>query len=149
MSGHRHPLWPHGDTQQWWDYRRTIETSPDLRISGLISELVQKPLPSATLATCDAPFPDDSYKAGRAMPALVPTAPDPPTAAAARRIRTVPSELPIPQLCAFSKVFTNHMAAGMIENFPGAAGHDHPDIPGACHLAQEDAEPVLAQAVIK
>lgn len=138
--------------QQWFDYRRTIETAPDLRISGLISELVQKPSPSAALAAYDAPFPDDSYKAGpRAMSALVPTAPDHPTAAAARRIRTVLSGLHIPLRCAFGdgEVFTKPMAAGMIENFPGAAGHDHPDIPGAGHLVQEDAGPVLARAVIE
>ncbi|WP_433288776.1 haloalkane dehalogenase [Pseudonocardia sp. CA-142604] len=146
---------PYGHTempQQWWDYRRSIETSPDLRISGLISELVQKPLPSAALAAYDAPFPDDSYKAGpRAMPALVPTTPDHPTAAAARRIWTVLSELHIPLLCAFSdgEVFTKPMAAGMIKNFPGAAGHDHPDIPGAGHFVQEDAGPALARAVIE
>jgi len=145
---------PYGHTempQQWWDYRRTIETSPDLRISGLISELVQRPLPPAALAAYDAPFPDDSYKAGpRAMPGLVPTAPDHPTTAAARRIWTVLSELQIPLLCAFSdgEVFTKPMAAGMIEHFPGAAGHDHPDIPGAGHLVQEDAGPALARAVI-
>jgi haloalkane dehalogenase len=146
---------PYGHTEmppQWWDYRRTIETAPDLRISELISDLVQKPVSPATLAAYDAPYPDDSYKAGpRAMPGLVPTDPDHPTAAAARRIWTILSELQIPLLCAFSdgEVFTKPMAAGMIEHFPGAAGHDHPDIPGAGHLVQEDAGPALARATIE
>jgi haloalkane dehalogenase len=138
--------------QQWWDYRRTIETAPDLVISGLVAGLVRNPLPPAVLAAYDAPFPDDSYKAGpRAMPGLVPTEPDHPTAAAARRIWTVLSTLEVPLLCAFSdgEVFTKPMAAAMIENFPGAAGHAHPDIPGADHLVQEDAGPALARALIE
>jgi hypothetical protein len=46
-------------------------------------------------------------------------------------------------------MFTKPMAAGMIEHFAGAAGHDHPDIPGAGHLVQEDARPALATATVE
>jgi len=103
------------------------------------------------LAAYDAPFPDDSYKAGpRAMPGLVPVTPDHPTAAASIRIWETLSTLTLPFLCAFSEgeVFTKPMAAAMEEQIPGARGRTHPVIPGAGHLVQEDAATALADVAV-
>lgn len=146
---------PFGHTempQQWWDYRHMIEDEPNLSIAGLVAGLAQKELPSAVLAAYDAPFPDDSYKAGpRAMPGLVPTEPEHPSAVEARRIWTAFTGSRIPIRLAFSdgEVFTKPMVAAMAQNFPGAARRAHPDIRGAGHLVQEDAGPALAEAVLE
>src|SRR3954467_5812843 len=60
--------------------------------------------PDATVLTSyDAPFPDESYKAGaRAFPMLVPTTPDDPGGIANRKAWEVLTPLDLPFLCAFS-----------------------------------------------
>ncbi|MFJ4467749.1 haloalkane dehalogenase [Streptomyces sp. NPDC089424] len=145
---------PYGHVEMpaaWWEFRRTIENTPGLRVSALIADLAQSPLPPAVLAAYDAPFPDDSYKAGpRAMPGLVPVSPDHPTAPASLQIWETLSTLAIPFLCAFSdgEVFTQPMAAAMQEHIPGARGRRHPVVAGAGHLVQEEAGTSLAQVAV-
>jgi haloalkane dehalogenase len=70
---------PTGDipmTEVWWMFRRAVETAETLDIGRLVQAGCQRPFSDETRAAYDAPFPDETFKAGpRAMPLLVPTTP--------------------------------------------------------------------------
>lgn len=102
------------------------------------------------LAAYDAPFPDESYKAGpRAMPGLVPTTPDDPAAPANRAAWTILTTLDRPFLVAFSDgdPITGGMGPVLRKNMRGAAGLRHPVIKGAYHFLQEDAGAELGRQI--
>ena len=66
---------------------RTTKAFVRGRVKFRVGRIVQggcatRPLPDAVIGAYDAPFPDDTFKAGaRQFPLLVPTAPDDPAAA--------------------------------------------------------------------
>lgn len=99
-------------------------------------------------AAYDAPFPDESYKAGaRQFPMLVPDSPDNPESAANRAAWEVLKRLDVPVLTAFGA--DDRIMAGVDRVFqklmPGAAGQAHTVLPGAGHFLQEDVGPELAR----
>src|SRR5690349_6949208 len=79
---------PTGDVDMpevWWRFRRAVERAPELDVARLVASGCATPLSPPVRAAYDAPFPDESFKAGpRAMPLLVPTRPDDPATAANR-----------------------------------------------------------------
>jgi haloalkane dehalogenase len=126
----------------WWRFREAVTTAPALSVSRLVQSGCQNTLSEAVLTAYDAPFPDESYLAAvRAMPTLVPTAPDDPAAPANRAAWQRLSTLDIPFLVAFSDrdPITGGMAPVLQRAMAGAAGLDHPTIHGAGHFLQEDA----------
>lgn len=134
----------------WWQFRRMVETAPELTVSRLVQSGCQSELTAAELAAYDAPFPDESYLAGvRAMPTLVPTAPDDPASTANRAAWTELSRWERPFLVAFSDQdpITGGMAPVLRRTVPGAAGLDHPVIKGAGHFLQEDAGEQLGKVI--
>jgi haloalkane dehalogenase len=101
-------------------------------------------------AAYDAPFPDETYKAGpRAMPLLVPTAPDDPATEANRAAWRALTRWQRPFLVAFSDgdPITGGMAPILRRSVPGAQGLDHPVVEGAGHFLQEDAGHRLGEIV--
>ena len=101
-------------------------------------------------AAYDAPFPDESFKAGpRAMPTLVPTRPDDPATEANRAAWEVLGRWDKPFLVAFSDrdPITGAMAPILQKLIPGTAGLDHPVIEGGGHFLQEDAGDRLGRVV--
>jgi haloalkane dehalogenase len=101
-------------------------------------------------AAYDAPFPDDSYKAGaRAFPLLVPTSPDDPAAAANRQAWDVLRTWDKPLLTAFSDgdPITSGGHRVFQDDVPGAAGQPHVTVEGAGHFLQEDKGPELADVI--
>src|SRR6516164_6255191 len=136
---------PTGDQQMpevWLRFREVVRTAPTLGISRLVQSGCVHPLPDEVLAAYEAPFPDESFKAGpRAMPSLVPTTPDDPASAANRGAWTRLAAWDKPFLVAFSDrdPITGGMAPVLKKTVPGAAGLDHPVIEGAGHFLQEDA----------
>src|SRR5262249_47369421 len=69
----------------WWRFRRVVQRAPQLDIGRLVAAGCARGLSESARAAYDAPFPDESFKAGpRAMPLLVPTSPDDPAAEANR-----------------------------------------------------------------
>jgi haloalkane dehalogenase len=126
----------------WWRFREVATTTPALRVSRLVQSGCRTVLPDAVLAAYDAPFPDESYLAAvRAMPLLVPTAPDDPAAPANRAAWRRLSTWDRPFLVAFSDQdpITGAMAPILARSVPGAAGLHHPTVHGAGHFLQEDA----------
>jgi haloalkane dehalogenase len=144
---------PTGDRpmpEAWVRFREVVRTAPELKISRLVQAGCKRVLPGEVLAAYEAPFPDESFKAGpRAMPSLVPTSPDDPAAAANRAARQQLRAWDKPFLVAFSDrdPITGAMAPILKRAVPGAAGLHHPVIEGAGHFLQEDAGEQLGTVI--
>jgi haloalkane dehalogenase len=145
---------PTGDQampEVWWRFHDVVLTAPRLGVSRLVQSGCLTALPAGVLAAYDAPFPDESFMAGvRAMPRLVPTAPDDPAAPANRAAWRRLSTWDRPFLVAFSDgdPITGGMAPILKRSVPGAAGLDHPVLPGAGHFLQEDAGERLGEVIV-
>lgn len=131
-------------------WQRYSQETPDFAVGKIVSGGCSMPLTPDVVAAYDAPFPDDSYKAGaRVFPTLVPTRPDDPAAEANRSAWEVLSEWEKPFLTAFSD--RDPITRGGDRVFqklvPGAAGHEHPTLPGGGHFLQEDIGPRFAEVV--
>ena len=127
------------------------QTSPTFDIGALINAATVTDLSAAEIAAYDAPFPDDSYKAGaRVFPSLVPTSPDDPESAANRQAWTLLEQWTKPFVCCFSDrdPITAGAEAAFLDVVPGTAGQPHITTTNAHHFFQEDAAPQLAQLLI-
>ena len=126
------------------------QSTPDFNVGVILSMAVTNPLTPEIQAAYDAPFPDDSYKAGaRVFPTLVPTSPDDPAAAANIAARAVLAGWDKPFLTLFSDndPVTRGGGAWFQDNVPGAKGQPHTTITGAGHFLQEDKGAELAEHV--
>ncbi|MGI8760896.1 MAG: haloalkane dehalogenase [Jatrophihabitantaceae bacterium] len=136
----------------WHAFRQAVRTAPVLDVGRFVHSGCRRPMSDEVRAAYDAPFPDESYQAGpRAMPDLVPTAPDDPATEANRAAWATLSASAIPALIAFSDgdPITGAMAPILKSVLPGAQGRKHPVITGAGHFVQEDAGPALARHVVE
>lgn len=132
-------------------WRQFSQTVPDFMVARIIQGACKSTLSEDVQRGYDAPFPDDSFKAGaRIFPMLVPASPDDPEAPANRAAWQVLARLDIPFLTAFSD--GDPITAGgdkvMTERIPGAKGQPHTTIEGGGHFLQEDKGPQLAQVVV-
>jgi haloalkane dehalogenase len=146
------PTGDHDMPPVWWEFRRAVEKAPELDVGRLVQSGCRTRFTPEVRAAYDAPFPDESFKAGpRAMPLLVPTRPDDPATAANRAAWATLEKLDLPFLCAFSDgdPITAAMEPVLRARIPGAAGREHPTITGAGHFLQEDAGPALAAEVVR
>src|SRR4029450_6897610 len=120
---------------------------PELDIGRLVRSGCRTEPEPAVLAAYDAPFPDESYKAGpRAMPNHVPTPPDDPASAANRAAWQRLSTWDKPFLVAFSDgdPITGGMAPILARVLPGARPVT---IEGGGHFLQEDCGAALGEAI--
>lgn len=145
------PTGDHDMPEIWWRFRNFVAEADELPIGFLVSAGCVTDLAPDVVAAYEAPFPDESYKAGpRAMPLLVPTTPGDPAAGPNRAAWEQLAAWNKPFLCAFSDSdpITAPMGPILAEVVPGAQGRDHPTITNAGHFLQEDAGDQLAAAVI-
>jgi haloalkane dehalogenase len=109
----------------------------------------ENPTPDEVKAAYDAPFPDESHKAGsRTFPLLVPVTPDDPAAPANRRAWEVLKKFEKPFLLAFSD--GDPITGGLRDVLLQVAGtrdQPHTTIEGAGHFLQEDKGEDLARVV--
>ena len=144
---------PTGDEDMpevWWRFRRAVEKAERLDVGRLVQSGCRTTLTPQVRAAYDAPFPDESFKAGpRAMPLLVPTRPDDPATEANRAAWAALTRSDLPFLCAFSDgdPITAAMEPILRRAMPGATGREHPTITGAGHFLQEDAGEELGAVV--
>lgn len=129
----------------WRHYSQTTER---FDIGRIVSGAVVTPMTDEVMQAYDAPFPDDSYKAGaRVFPALVPIDADDPAAGANAAARDALRRWDKPFLLLFSD--GDPITAGadrwFRENVPGAAGQPHAVIEKAGHFLQEDKGPEIAE----
>jgi haloalkane dehalogenase len=146
---------PTGDVDMpavWWKFRKAVESAETLDIARFVQGGCRRKLTAQAKAAYDAPFPDESYKAGpKAMPGLVPTRPDDPASEANRAAWQVLRRSDLPFLVAFSDgdPITAAMAPVLRAAIPGAAGRKHPTIAKAGHFLQEDAGQELGTVIAK
>ncbi|MGB2921783.1 MAG: haloalkane dehalogenase [Mycobacterium sp.] len=140
---------PPGDAFLAW--RRFSQDSPEFPVGRIINNACVSDVPAEVMAAYDAPFPDDSYKAGaRHFPMLVPTSPDDPASGANRVAWESLRSFDRPFLCAFSDSdpITRDAAPMLRKLVPGAAGQPPVTIEQAGHFLQEDKGRELAEVVV-
>jgi haloalkane dehalogenase len=145
------PTGDHPMPEVWHRFREAVQAAPVLDVARFVQSGCRTELAPDVRAAYDAPFPDESFKAGpRAMPGLVPIRPDDPASEANRRAWAALTASPTPVLVAFSDgdPITAAMAPILERALPGAVGREHPTIAGAGHFLQEDAGPELARHVV-
>jgi len=144
---------PTGDrppTDAFLAWQRFSQEAAEFPVGGIVNGGCTTALAPEVIAGYDAPFPDDSYKAGaRVFPTLVPTSPDDPASDANRAAWTVLEHWDKPLLTAFSDgdPITRGGARPFEARVPGARGRTHASITGAGHFLQEDRGPELARVV--
>lgn len=146
---------PTGDAKPNEAFLRWQEFSqkaPSLPIGNIIRGGCKTALTPEVIAAYDAPFPDDTYKAGaRKFPMLVPTRPDDPASDANRAAwDNVLSKWEKPFLCAFSDgdPVTANADKAFQSRVPGTKGMPHTTIVGGGHFLQEDCGEELANVIV-
>jgi haloalkane dehalogenase len=127
------------------------QTSPQFPIGMIVNGGCTTDLAPDVIAAYDAPFPDDTYKAGaRIFPSLVPTSTDDPARADNLAAWEVLDRFERPFLCAFSDAdpVSKGGERAFIGRVPGTAGQPHTTIEGGGHFLQEDRGPELAAVII-
>ena len=139
-----------GDAFLAW--QKFSQEVPELPVGHIVNGGCTTALAEDVIAAYDAPFPDETYKEGaRQFPALVPTSPDDPEAAANRTAWESLARFDRPFLCAFSD--RDKITAGnerhLIARIEGAKDQPHTTIEGGGHFLQEDRGPQLARVVVE
>ena len=132
-------------------WRRFSQDTPELPVGRIVAGGCVTELSEQVVAAYDAPFPDESFKAGaRQFPVLVPNRPDDPASAANRRAWEVLRAFTKPFLCAYSDSdpITKGAEAAFLAEVPGTKDRRHPTIAGGGHFLQEDRGPELASVVV-
>ena len=146
---------PTGDVkpvQAFLDWQLYSQTTADFAVGTIINGATVSELNSEIIAGYDAPFPDDSYKAGaRQFPLLVPITPDDPSSQTNREAWKKLASLNIPFLTAFSDQdpITSGGDKAFQKMLPGCEGQNHITIQQGGHFLQEDKGEQLAEVVVK
>jgi len=133
-------------------WQTVSQLSPWFPVGRIVNLGCKTKLSPEVIAAYDAPFPDDSYKAGaREFPKLVPTKASDTNAIANKSAWNLLARWDKPFLTAFSSgdPIMRGLDKGFQKRIPGAAGQDHTTIRGAGHFLQEDKGEELAQVVLR
>ena len=127
------------------------QTTPEFKVGKIIQGATVTDLSDDIVAGYDAPYPDESYKAGaRIFPALVPTSEDMDGAADNVQAWQVLSKWTKPFLTCFSD--SDPVTGGLDKNFqkmiPGCEGQPHQIVKGGGHFLQEDCPQELSEIIV-
>ncbi len=128
-------------SEAFMKWRAFSQNVPVFPTSFIINGAVVNKLSVEELAAYDAPFPDESYKAGaRMFPTLVPISPDDPASAANKKAWEVLMRWEKPFLTCFSDQdpITKGGEKVLQKLIPGAKGQPHTIIENGGHFLQED-----------
>lgn len=133
---------------KWQSFSQVV---PEFPTGNILQGATVRELLPEEVAAYDAPYPDESYKAGaRIFPALVPT--DPSMDGVAENIKAwkVLKQWKKPFLTAFSDQdpVTKGGEAVFQKLVPGAAGQPHRILKGGGHFLQEDVHAELSEMLI-
>ncbi len=145
------PTGDHAPSEAFSKWKAFSQEVPVFPASGIIKGATTNTLSPDVLAAYDAPYPDESYKAGaRKFPLLVPMTPNDPASQANRAAWQVLKQFQKPFLTAFSD--SDPVTAGgdkiMQSLIPGCAGQAHTTIENGGHFLQEDQGEKLAEVVL-
>ncbi len=132
-------------------WQQFSQKAPQLPIGNIVRGGCKTELAPEVIAAYDAPFPDESYKAGaRIFPSLVPTRPDDPASTPNRKAWEVLGKWEKPFLCAFSDEdpITRNADKAFQSRVPGTKGQPHTTIRGGGHFLQEDRGEELARVIV-
>jgi haloalkane dehalogenase len=144
---------PVGDgnlSEAFLSWQKFSRESPVFPIGGILNGGCATDLSPEVIAAYDAPFPDETFKAGaRIFPSLVPSRLDDP--ASADNATAWEEQFRKPWLCAFSDqdAVTKGGERVFIRRVPGAEGQPHTTIVGGGHFLQEDKGPELAEVITR
>jgi haloalkane dehalogenase len=145
---------PAGETPMpdaFLNWRKFSIEVPDFDIGAIVTMGCQKPLTEDVVSAYNAPFPDDTYKAGaRIFPSLVPITPDDPAAQANREAWKVLSKFEKPFVTMFSDgdPITRGGERVFQSRIPGAKDQPHINITDGGHFLQEDCGPEFARMIV-
>ncbi len=140
---------PPGEAFQAW--KAFSQQVPVFPVGDIIQRATVRTLDDAEVAAYDAPYPDESYKAGaRRFPLLVPVTPDDPEAPANRRAWEILSQWRKPWLTLFSDQDPITRGADRLfqKLVPGCSGQPHAQMQGGGHFLQEDVGAELAERML-
>ncbi len=124
---------------------------PVFEIGRILDGATNTKLSDEIIAAYDAPFPDESFKAGaRIFPSLVPTEPDDPEAVINQKYWQDLMAWQKPFLCLFSDndPITKGAEKIFMKLVPGAKDQHHEIIVDAGHFLQEDQGKLIAEKVV-
>jgi haloalkane dehalogenase len=133
----------------WCDFSQSV---PEFPAGGIIARATVRPVSTEVRAAYDAPFPDESYKAGaRKFPLLVPVEPDLEEAQNNQAAWKVLAQYERPFLTLFGDGDPITAGAEKIlqSRIPGATDQPHKIIRDAGHFIQEDAGEELADELVE
>src|SRR5271154_6310001 len=133
--------------KNWLDYS---QSTPVLPVGNIVNGGTLRQLSPAEVAAYDAPFPDETYKAGaRRFPALVQITPEHPSVAENKAAWKVLEAFDKPFLTALSDgaPVTKGGEKAFQERVPGAKGRKHVTIAGGGHFLQEDKPDEIARVL--
>ena len=140
---------PAGDAFLAW--QQYSQTSDNFDVGSIINRAAVNPLSPEIIAAYNAPYPDDSYKAGaRKFPLLVPTNPEDPASEPNLQAWKILASSGIPFLTAFSDQdpITKGGERVFHKLLPGCEGQKHITTQGAGHFLQEDKGEELADIMV-
>ena len=145
------PTGDHRPSQAFLDWQTFSQKVDVFPVAGIIKGATVTPLSVEVLAAYDAPFPDETYKAGaRQFPLLVPTTPDDPASEANRLAWQTLQQFSKPFITAFSDLdpVTSGGDKIMQKLIPGCQGQAHTTIVKGGHFLQEDQGEQLAEVLL-
>lgn len=146
------PTGEHTPPEAFLAWQQFSQTVPEFPTGKILQGATVRDLSDAEIAAYDAPYPDETYKAGaRIFPALVPTSPDQDGASDNREAWTVLSAWDKPFVTCFSDQdpVTKGGDAVFQKRIPGTKGQPHRIIKDAGHFLQEDKPDELAALILK
>lgn len=144
------PTGEHEPGEAFLAWQKFSQEVPEFPVGKIIAGAVTCELAPEVIAAYDAPFPDESFKAGaRQFPVLVPTSSNDPASADNIAAWEVLKQWDKPFLTAFSD--SDPVTGGGEKVFqklvPGTKGQPHTTIKNGGHFLQEDQGEALAQVV--
>jgi haloalkane dehalogenase len=146
------PTGEQGMSEAFLTWRKFSRESPNFDVGRLIQGATTTNLTKDIIDGYDAPFPDDTYKAGaRILPSLVPISIEDPEHKANKKASEQFLQWEKPFLTCFSDSdpITRGGDRFWKNNIPGAKGQNHTTIENAGHFVQEDKGPELANLIIE
>jgi haloalkane dehalogenase len=136
-------------SEAWQRFRDFVEQAESLPIGMLVQGATTTDLPAEVVAAYDAPFPSPaSQAAALALPLLVPTDDEHPSAAAMASVASALRSWEHPTLVVWGEhdqILSPRVGERLADRIPGVVG-DVRLVPGG-HFLQEDAGPAIAEHI--